>query len=127
MLTPLTVVAISAALCLLTYGYLIQPAFLSPLSKLPTAHPLCSISKRWLDYQRKQQRECKTLYAAHQKHGPIVRLGPREVSVNSLEGLRSIYTAGLEKDVFYSDKFENFGSLNLVSTLDHRTHSVRSA
>ena len=124
MLTLPPVIALAIAACLLAYQYLIYPAFISPLSKLPSAHTLCTISEKWLERKRKQQKESKTLYTAHQEHGPIVRIGSKEISVNSLAGLRSIYTAGLEKGVFYSGKFENYDTLNLVSTLDHRTHSV---
>ena len=123
MLPILTLVVVIASLCLLVHKYLIYPLAISPLSKLPRAHPLCSISEKWLDWQRK--REAKTLFEAHQQHGPIVRLGPREVSVNSLEGLRHIYTAGLEKHPFYTGKFENYGTPNLVSMLDHSSHSTQ--
>ena len=98
-----------AIIALALYKYIIVPAFLSPLSKLPVAHPLCAITSRWFDRQRAKQRELKTLYAAHQEHGSIVRLGPTEVSVVSRKGLRKIYTAGLEKTSFYSGPagFEN--------------------
>jgi hypothetical protein len=38
----------------------------------------------------------------HQNHGPIVRLGPKELSVNSLHGLKTIYTGAFEKHAFYN-------------------------
>ena len=109
------------------YKYILVPAFISPLSKLPTAHPLCSVTSLWFSRQRKKQRELKTIYGAHQKYGPIVRLAPDEVSVVSCEGLRQIYTAGLEKTSFYSGSagFENFGVPNLVSMVDHKPHSIQ--
>jgi cytochrome P450 len=116
-----------AIIAIVLYKYIIIPAFLSPLSKLPAAHPLCSITSRWFDRQSAKQRELKTLLAAHNKYGPIVRLGPNEVSVVSREGLRKIYTAGLEKSSFYSGPagFESYGLPNLGSMTDHRTHSTQ--
>ena len=99
------------------YISVIYPAFFSPLAKLPAAHPLCHITRT---------RSRPNLYAAHKAHGPIVRIAPNEISVNSLEGLRSIYTAGLEKHQFYIGIFEHYnGTPNLVSMLNHKAHSVQ--
>ncbi len=125
-LPMLSIVGVAALLSVLVYKYIYYPRFASPLSKLPTAHPLCSITARWFSRRISQQKELTTLLAAHQKHGPVVRLGPREVSVVSLEGLRDIYTAGLEKHPWYVQIFANYGGTpNLVSTLEHRPHSVQ--
>ena len=123
----LSICGLVVLVTIIAYKYVVVPAFISPLSKLPTAHPLCSVTSLWFSRQRKKQRELKTIYAAHQKHGPIVRLAPDEVSVVSREGLRQIYTAGLEKTSFYSGSagFENFGLPNLVSMVDHKSHSAQ--
>ncbi|KAK3679103.1 hypothetical protein LTR37_021444, partial [Vermiconidia calcicola] len=125
MISPSSIIVVAGLLFVLAYKYILYPAFGSPLSALPTAHPLCSITSKWFDRQILRQKELTTLFAAHQKHGPIVRLGPQEVSVVSLEGLRNIYTAGLEKHPWYAATFENYGTPNLVSTLEHRPHSVQ--
>ncbi|KAF5014341.1 hypothetical protein F66182_14706, partial [Fusarium sp. NRRL 66182] len=63
--------------------------------------------------------------AMHKKYGPVVRLGPHELSVNSIDGLRTIYTGGFEKTSWYRDIFVNFGTENLVSTLEHKPHSIQ--
>ena len=106
----------------LLYRYILFPAFPSPLAKLPLAHPLCAISATWLWCQSARGRELRSLYTAHKRHGPIVRLAPSEVSVVSQEGLRQVYVRGLDKDVWYQQAFYNYGVQNLVSTLDHKTH-----
>lgn len=121
----MSLIGVAILAFLLTYKYIIYPAFFSPLSKLPTANPLCLFTSKWFDRQREQRRELETLFTAHAKYGPIVRLGPQEVSVASLEGLRQIYTAGLEKHPWYETKFYNYGVPNLVSTLDRKTHSTQ--
>lgn len=46
--------------------------------------------------------------AAHDKYGPVVRLGPREISINCVDdGIRIVYGKGFEKTGFY-DVFANF-------------------
>jgi unspecific monooxygenase len=41
--------------------------------------------------------------------GPIVRLGATELSVNSVDALKTVYSDDLDKDVFYSRAFDNYG------------------
>ena len=49
------------------------------------------------------------MHAAHQKHGPIIRLGPNEISVNQVDGgIRTVYGGGFEKGEWYRI-FDNYG------------------
>ena len=114
-----------ALLFLFLYRFIIHPAFLSPLSKIPNAHWTSSFFPIWIWWKRHTAVESHSIYSAHQKVGPIVRLGPNELSVNSLDGLRQIYTAGLEKHSWYQDEFMNYGIPNLMSTLPHKPHSIQ--
>lgn len=90
--------------------FFIYPSFLSPLSKLsiPNAHPLAKYTPFWILWRRLTHRENKTLHAAHQLLGPIVRVAPNEVSVNSLEGLRVIYGGNFDKHAWYANVFSNY-------------------
>ena len=121
---PSSVLGLAVIFASLIYKFVVFPSFVSPLAKLPTAHPSCAFSSRWFERQLAQMRELKTLYATHEKLGPIVRLGPHQVSVVSEEGIKQIYGAGLDKGVWYRQIFYNYGVQNLVCTLDHKTHSV---
>ena len=122
----MSLLGLAALLVTLAYKYVLQPMFLSPLGKLPAPHPLCHLSTRWLAHQRDRGAgETIAIQAAHVRLGPLLRIAPHEVSVNSLQGLRHIYTAGLEKHEWYRTKFENFGTPNLVASLDHASHSVQ--
>ena len=77
------------------YHYFIYPVFLSPLSKIPNAHWSAPVSRLWILSKRSVEQETPTVHVAHQRLGPIIRLAPNEVSVNSVEGgIRTIY-AGL--------------------------------
>lgn len=123
MAVPLSVLGLSILSLYLVYKYIIFPSFVSPLAKLPTAHPLCVFTSKWFDRQCALRRELKTLYATHEKYGPIIRLGPDQVSVVSEEGIKQIYVAGFDKGIWYQQTFYNYGVQNLVCTLDHKTHS----
>ena len=125
MVFSVTFLGLCGVFALALYKFIVFPAFLSPLSTIPNAHPLAAVSTAWLKRQQTKRREMKKICAAHKTHGPIIRLSINQVSVASPEGLRQVYTAGLEKDPWYQDEFTNFGTLNLVSMLDHRSHSIQ--
>ncbi len=91
------------------YKYLIHSAFLSSLSKIPNAHPLSAITPLWMLWIRYQDREIGTVDAAHEKYGPVVRLGPNEVSISCVDaGIRTVHGGGFEKPRYYSF-FMNYG------------------
>ncbi|KAF1992012.1 cytochrome P450 [Aulographum hederae CBS 113979] len=93
----------------LLYRTILHPIFLSPLSKIPNAHPLAPITPLWILYQRLRQQESHVVHAAHVRLGPVVRIGPSEISATAVDdGLKALYAKELEKSSFYS-VFENFG------------------
>ncbi|OTB03616.1 hypothetical protein M426DRAFT_321539 [Hypoxylon sp. CI-4A] len=106
------------------YQYIIYPTLLSPLTKIPNAHWSCSISPAWILWTRFKSRENRTLHTAHEQHGPIVRIGPNELSVNSIEGVKTIYQGGFDKHQWYS-VFNNFGVPCTFSSLGAKHHSLR--
>ncbi|KAF3482888.1 cytochrome P450 3A6 [Arthroderma uncinatum] len=60
------------------------------------------------------------------KHGPIVRLGPSEISINCYEGgLRTVYTGGYEKHEWYPRLFGSFGTISMFSMVGTKQHSIR--
>ena len=113
-----------AILGLCIYLNFILPVFISPLSKIPNAHFTSSLPF-WIWWKRRTGFESRSIFAAHQKHGPIIRLGPNEVSVASLDGLRQIYTGGFDKDPWYTGEFRNYNTPNLVSMMDYKPHSAQ--
>lgn len=125
-MASLTVLGISLLLLLLLYRYIIYPAFLSPLSKIPNAHFTAPILPLWIRFTKRRNRTgVRTLLALHERHGPVVRLAPNEISVNSADALRTVYIGGFEKHTFYLDAFVNYGTPNLVTMLEHKPHSVQ--
>jgi hypothetical protein len=91
------------------YLLLIYPAFISPLSKVPNAHWSSPFSSAWILWARFNCHENREVHTAHLEHGPIVRLGPNEISINCVDGgLRTVYGGGFEKGDWYSI-FDNYG------------------
>jgi hypothetical protein len=54
-------------------------------------------------------RENRAIHESHTCLGPIVRLGATEISVNSVDALRTVYSNRLDKHEFYSRAFDNYG------------------
>ena len=71
-----------------------------------------------------QARSIHTIHKLHLQYGNVVRVGPKEISFNSLSALRTIYGAGspFERTKFYH-MFDVYGTPNLFtfeSSKDHR-------
>lgn len=120
-----TGIAFGAMLVILLYRYIVFPIYISPLAKIPNAHFTAPILSNWIQSKRRGGIEMSTIYNLHKKHGSVVRLGPNELSVNSLSGLKTIYTGAFEKHKWYRDVFINFGTDNLVTMLHNKDHSER--
>lgn len=101
-------VAIGILSVFLLYRYILFPAFLSPLAKIPSGHWSCHFTPLWILRARKSDCQNRTLHEAHLKHGQIVRVGPNELSIDGVEALRTVYQGGFEKDTWYS-VFDNYG------------------
>jgi cytochrome P450 len=107
------------------YREFLHPAWISPLSKLPAAHPTSHFTAAWIWWRRRTGRESRSIFAAHQRCGSIVRLGPNEVSIASQEGLRKVYFGGFTRTEWVLT-FRNYnGTPNLVTMLDSRKHATR--
>jgi hypothetical protein len=92
------------------YRLIIFPLFVSKLSKIPAAHPSCHFASFWIWYHRFSETENRTIQRLHSEKGPILRIGPNELSVNCYEeGIKTIYGAGFDKTEFYPRRFANYG------------------
>ncbi|KAI9726475.1 MAG: hypothetical protein M1828_001297 [Chrysothrix sp. TS-e1954] len=126
-LLSISSLALISLLCTLIYKFLIHPVLISPLGRIPAAHPTAPFSPLWILWIRHQFRENKTLERAHARHGPVVRLGPNELSINCVDGgLRTIYAGGYEKHEFYSNQFANYNGVHtMFSTTGSVAHAAR--
>jgi unspecific monooxygenase len=92
------------------YHFIIHPAFISSLSQLPNAHWSAPYSNLWIKWQRYRGRANRAIHAAHTRLGPVLRLGASEISVNSAECVKVVYSNdAFEKDEWYARAFANYG------------------
>lgn len=119
-------IALTILSALFLYRFIIHPIFLSPLRHAPSAHWTAPFSPLWILSHRLWQTDTPTVHAAHQKHGPILRLAPNELSVNSVSGgLRTIYAGGYEKGDWYANVFSNYGVQPMFAMPGRAEHSKR--
>ncbi len=106
----LSIAALLGLSILAVYKFVLYPAFVSPLSRIPNAHPTAPFSPAWILWTRYKMRNNRDTLAAHQRHGPIVRLAPNEVSINCVDGgIRTVYAGGFEKHDWYPRLFPSYG------------------
>lgn len=114
--------ALGITLCLY---HICSSLFLDPLARIPGPNLFALTSWR-LAYEDYRGTRTRTLHALHKRYGPVVRVGPREVSFNSTAAVRTIYGAGsgAERTRFYR-MFEAYGRKNMFSFHTGREHSER--
>ncbi|OCK82392.1 cytochrome P450 monooxygenase [Lepidopterella palustris CBS 459.81] len=96
----------------------------SSIGKIPKAHWSVGILPAWILWIRFQQRENEEVQKAHERCGPIVRLGPKELSINVVEGgVKTVY-GSYEKHNWYKS-FWNLGLPNMFTFGDFSLHSER--
>lgn len=101
---PPTALAGLGVVCIL--GHIIASYFRNPLRKIPAPHPLAHFTSLWIHSVRWRAIENATLKAAHDRLGPIICLGPNEVSVNCVRGgIRDVYAGGFEKGSCRNDRY----------------------
>jgi hypothetical protein len=109
----LAALILTAGLIALCHIAIVRPLFLSPLAKIPAAHWSAPLSPLWILSARKRSRENRLLHDAHRRLGPVVRVGPNDVSIDGAEAVRAVYQGGFEKDPWYS-VFDNYGCVALT-------------
>lgn len=98
--------------------------FTGGLSKVPSAHWTCSFSPVWILWQRYHGKELKSVLAAHERLGKIVRVAPQEISISDYEtGVRQVYNAGFEKPGYF-DFFQYYGQRNSFASRSRADHAA---
>ncbi|KAK4892094.1 hypothetical protein LTR27_009444 [Elasticomyces elasticus] len=119
----------------LTVVALIAPAFIvlllqarrDPLKAAKSAHWSARYSGLWLWWQHFQDAGTDAVHKAHLRHGPVVRLGPSEISVCAVEGgLDTIYSFRdpMPKTGWYQVA-NSYGEQPMVALIDEASHRHR--
>ncbi|KAJ5142662.1 uncharacterized protein N7515_001449 [Penicillium bovifimosum] len=94
---------------ILLCGYLVSRGFTSPLSTIPGPW-YTRFTSLWLKFKEFTANRREYVHQMHKIYGPVVRLGPNEVSFTSLEAIKEIYASGgsgYDKTEYY-DLFRQF-------------------
>lgn len=95
------------------------------LRKIP-GPTLYAITRFRLAFDAWQARSIHSIHELHVRHGQVVRVGPNQISFNSLSALRTIYGAGspFERTKFYR-MFDVYGTPNLFTFATGKDHRER--
>nr|BAD98713.1 putative cytochrome P450 monooxygenase [Fusarium graminearum] len=106
-------------------GTILYNVFFHPLAAVPG--PLaCKVSRAWLYLAERGGDGANTVAALHKRYGPLVRIGPNEVSIKDREAFVTINKQGsrfLKDPAFYDAFSSNHGNLFTFSNVDE--HSKR--
>src|SRR3979409_1031637 len=87
-------IVIAATICVTFFLYHVcWRLFFSPLARIRGPKSF-ALTKLWLAYEDYRGTRTRTIHRLHHEYGSVVRVGPNEVSFNSLTALRQIYGAG---------------------------------
>ncbi|GES63242.1 benzoate 4-monooxygenase cytochrome P450 [Aspergillus terreus] len=95
----------------------------SPLRPVP-GPKLFALTRWCLAYEDYRGTRTRRINSLHKQYGDVVRVGPNELSFNSLSALKSVYGAGsgFQRDKFYR-MFDAYGRqvmFSFASSVDHR-------
>lgn len=93
------------------YALLVIHEYLSsPLRNVPSAHPTAPFSRFWIVSKKLRDQRNRSVHEAHLKYGPVIRLGPSEVSINDPALVKAVYStgSGFDKPAWYNI-FTNYG------------------
>lgn len=109
-ITATMLLGVYALLFVLLTIYIANKVYLSPLSKIPASHWSARFSPIWSLWVRYRGTELSELVKAHRKHGPIVQVGPHDISISSYQdGIRKVYDAGFGKPSQFYSFFNYYG------------------
>ncbi len=108
-----------------TISIVLYSLYFHPLSKIPGPF-LARISTLWSRVGNFQGRKSERIHHAHSKYGPVVRVGPNELSFSDPSAVREIYTSKVfvKEETFYRAK-KVFQHNHLFSFRDPEAHNQR--
>lgn len=100
-ITP-TLTSVCGTCFILCFVIAVYRLYFAPLSRIPGPW-ITAITSWWVMFHEFKGDRTVTLDALHRQYGPIVRISPSEVSINSRSGLKEVYGVGstYSKSPFY--------------------------
>ncbi|KAH6983962.1 cytochrome P450, partial [Ilyonectria destructans] len=112
-------------LCLYLVQSIVYNLCFHPFRKFP-GPPLARISRIWTRRANFQGLRYMKIHQAHEKYGPVVRIGPNELSFANPSAIREIYMAGTfqKEESFYFSK-RGYEEEHLFSFRNPKAHNQR--
>ncbi|KIH94192.1 unspecific monooxygenase [Sporothrix brasiliensis 5110] len=104
--------------------FVVFPLVGSPLNQIPNAHWSAPFSSLWILSVRYKDAETETVADAHKKFGPVVRLGPNDVSIDSIDYVKTVYSGPFNRTKWYGI-FDNYGVPCMFSVIPVKEHAMR--
>lgn len=122
---PMFFLALIAVIFLRLAAVCIYNIFFHPLRHFP-GPPLARVSKLWSRIGNFYGRKSERIHEAHLRYGPVVRVGPNEVSFADSRAVRDIYTSDnfVKEESFYRAK-RIFHENHMMSFRDPEAHRKR--
>lgn len=111
---------------ILVFGLFVFKRLESPLARLPGPR-YTTFTALWLKFKEFSRQRRAYIHTLHTFYGPVVRLGPHEVSFASGAAMKEIYTSGgggYDRSELY-EMFKQFGTRTLFSMPPKAQHSQR--
>ncbi|KAL3471436.1 cytochrome P450 [Aspergillus californicus] len=123
--SSLIVLALIICLGALGYHYIVYPVYHGPFSHIPGPW-LSKITGRHLVWHELFLRRNDQIFTWHQQYGPIVCIGPNEVSTATLQDTHKIYssTSRWEKSSYF-DYFMGYHDRSIFATKPYEAHRER--
>lgn len=121
----LFLLATTSILLLRLIAICVYNAFFHPLQKVPGPR-LARVSKLWSRIGNFYGCKSERIHEAHIRYGPVVRVGPNELSFANFEAVRDIYTSDnfVKEESFYRAK-RIFHENHMMSFRDPEAHRKR--
>ncbi|OJJ07152.1 hypothetical protein ASPVEDRAFT_88407 [Aspergillus versicolor CBS 583.65] len=117
------VIALSVVLVRIVYAH-----FFSPLSHIPSAGILAPVSRLLWEFPTEYRGQLTLILPKlHRKLGPLVRIGPSQVSFYGIDIYNKVHKPGsaFAKDPRVYSQFVQDGHPALFSITDHKEHALR--
>ncbi len=101
---------------------IIRRLYFSPLSHFP-GPKLAALSNLWRAFESFNGRLPRTILAIHEDyHSDVVRVGPNEISIRTVEAVEAVYRGKYPRGCFYETGSLN-GEFNVNTTRDYKLHT----
>ena len=119
--SALTICLVIPLLILLHY-FIIMPVVFGSLSHVPGPIP-CKLSGYYLSYFNISLQRTRKIYEWHAKYGPVICVGPEEVSVATPSLMREIYgSSGRYTKSSFFDQFVTYGERAVFAIRPYLAH-----